>query len=83
MNQVFLAARQWFIDAIVDRFADWFFAHSSTSILARAALGALVKELGGSVVLSIDQLHDADAQRIEIVPNEDPEGMRIFIVETL
>jgi hypothetical protein len=54
------------------------------SMLARAALGAMVRQLGGSVVIPMVDLEDAlmRLDEIEITKNDNPEGMRIFVRAT-
>lgn len=46
-----------------------------------ATLGALVKELGGSAVITLDQLNAVgeDLTRVTIESNDDPEGIRIVL----
>lgn len=46
-----------------------------------ATLGALVQELGGSVVITLDQLNaiGADLTLVTIESNDDPEGIRIIL----
>ncbi len=42
-------------------------------------LAALVKELGGSAVISMAQLEDVDLNVVDISKNDDPDGIRIFV----
>ena len=57
----------------------WIFRHCAERELLVATLGALVKELGGSTVLTLDQLNRIDLSKVEIEKNEQPEGIRIWL----
>lgn len=62
---------------------NWLWRRSSEKdlmIAALAALAALVRQLGGSVVLTMDELESSSEFRTEVVRNDNPEGMRIFVV---
>lgn len=58
----------------------WFWRHSRRhDQWVACALGALVRELGESAVITLDQLNAIDPSRVEITKNDDPEGIRIVL----
>ena len=62
-----------------DAIMRWIFQHCGERDLLVATLGALVKELGGSTVLTLDQLNHIDVSTVAIEKNEHQEGIRIFL----
>lgn len=66
---------QWLWNRIYER--------SDNKELLVATLGALVQELGGSAVITLDQLNAVDVEHVEIARSDAPEGIRIFVRDVL
>lgn len=60
---------------------DWLYERSDSKVLLVAALKVLVQQLGGSVVIRMEDLEESADLDTDIVKNHDPEGMRIVVRE--
>ena len=59
--------------------ANLLYGHSDNRELLVATLAVLVKEMGGSAVITLDQLASVDLKQVEVTRNDAPEGVRIFV----
>lgn len=64
---------------MIQKFLHWWQHRHDKDTVMVAVLCAMTKQLGGTVVLTMTELRDA--HDISIVPNDDPEGIRVTVRE--
>ena len=59
---------------------NWLYQRSANREILAAALSVCVRQLGGSVVITLEELRQTTRDdEIDVLSNENPEGLRVIV----